>query len=119
MDAFQLNSRCIDDARPTWVVEVHGYVDTQTSLVLEKELRHHLHEGHHHLLLDLSEVDYISSAGWGIFIAVVRPLREKGGDLKLVGMQRDVIDVFELLEFQTLLEAHADVETALSAVGQR
>jgi len=58
-------------------------------------------------------VDYISSAGWGIFISEIKGIRERGGDLKLVRMIPDVYEVFELLEFHYILKAYDSIEEAI------
>jgi hypothetical protein len=60
-------------------------------------------------------VNYISSAGWGIFISEIKEIRENGGDLKLAAMTGDVFEVFELLEFQTILESFDSVEDAVNS----
>ncbi|MGD8396876.1 MAG: STAS domain-containing protein [Candidatus Eiseniibacteriota bacterium] len=95
------------------LVRVSGYIDTTTSHELEKKLNAILERRRYRIVVDLSGVDYVSSAGWGIFIGEIREIREQHGDLKLAGMSPDVYEVFELLEFQNILEAYADATTAL------
>lgn len=95
------------------LVRVAGYVDTTTSHELEKKLNAILERRRFHIVVDLSGVDYVSSAGWGIFIGEIREIREQHGDLKLAGMSPDVYEVFELLEFQNILEAHPDAAGAV------
>jgi anti-sigma B factor antagonist len=95
------------------VVRVTGYVDTTTSHELEKKINSILERRIYNIVVDLSGVDYLSSAGWGIFIGEIREMREQGGDLKLSGMSPDVYEVFELLEFQNILEAYKTAEEAV------
>jgi anti-sigma B factor antagonist len=95
------------------VVRVTGYVDTTTSHELEKKINAVLERRCYNVVVDLSAVDYVSSAGWGIFIGEIREIREQGGDLKLTGMSPDVYEVFELLEFQNILEAYASAADAV------
>jgi anti-sigma B factor antagonist len=95
------------------LVRVSGYIDTTTSHELEKKLNAILERRRYRIVVDLSGVDYVSSAGWGIFIGEIREIREQQGDLKLAGMSPDVYEVFELLEFQNILEAYADAATAV------
>jgi anti-sigma B factor antagonist len=95
------------------LVRVTGYVDTTTSHELEKKLNGILERRRFAIVVDLSGVDYVSSAGWGIFIGEIREIREQQGDLKLAGMSPDVYEVFELLEFQNILEAFPDAQTAV------
>jgi anti-sigma B factor antagonist len=100
------------------VISVKGYVDTTTSTELEESLKRLLGRGQYDIVIDLGDVNYISSAGWGIFISEIKEIRENGGDLKLAAMIGDVYEVFELLEFQTILESFDTVEEAVISFGE-
>lgn len=99
------------------IISVKGYVDTTTSTELEDSLKALLRKGSFDIVIDLGGVNYISSAGWGIFISEIKEIRENGGDLKLAAMIGDVYEVFELLEFQTILESFDTVEEAVASFG--
>ncbi len=99
------------------ILRVSGYVDTTTSPDLERRLQALLRDKRYHVVVDLSRVEYISSAGWGIFISEIREIREHGGDLKLAGMIPDVKEVFDLLEFENILQAYTDTELAVASFG--
>jgi anti-sigma B factor antagonist len=96
------------------IIKVGGYIDTTTSAELEHSLDALLKSGTFNIIIDLGNVDYISSAGWGIFISEIKGIREKGGDLKLVRMIPDVYEVFELLEFHYILKAFDTIEEAVA-----
>ncbi|MDD3643550.1 MAG: STAS domain-containing protein [Candidatus Krumholzibacteria bacterium] len=100
------------------VISVRGFVDTTTSAELEESLKRLLRKGRFDIVIDLGGVNYISSAGWGIFISEIKEIRENGGDLKLAAMIGDVYEVFELLEFQTILESYDTVEEAIHSFGE-
>jgi anti-sigma B factor antagonist len=100
------------------VLRVSGYVDTTTSPDLERRLQALLREKRFHIVVDLAGVEYISSAGWGIFISEIREIREQGGDLKLAGMIPDVREVFDLLEFENILKSYPDADLAIASFGQ-
>jgi len=57
----------------------------------------------------------VSSAGWGIFVGYVKDLRKTGGDLKFASMKREVMEIFELLDFTSILEYYGDTESAARA----
>jgi anti-sigma B factor antagonist len=95
------------------VIKVGGYIDTTTSSELEHALDTLLKEDSYNIIIDLGNVDYVSSAGWGIFISEIKGIREKGGDLKLVRMIPEVYEVFELLEFHYILKAFDTLEEAV------
>ena len=99
------------------VLRVSGYVDTTTSPELERRMQALLRDKRYHIVVDLSRVEYISSAGWGIFISEIREIREHGGDLKLAGMIADVREVFDLLEFENILQAFPDADLAVGSFG--
>ena len=113
MDGITVVSKAHDSCPDQQILEVAGYIDTTTSAELEREIKSLIQSQRYKIIVDLTRVSYISSAGWGIFISVIREIRENGGDLKLVGMVPDVYEVFELLEFQNILEAHPDAPSAI------
>jgi anti-sigma B factor antagonist len=96
------------------IIRVGGYIDTTTSSELERVLDSLLKSGVFRIIIDLGNVDYISSAGWGIFISEIKGIRERGGDLKLVNMISDVYEVFELLEFHYILKAYETIDSAIN-----
>ena len=55
------------------------------------------------ILLDMSEVDYIASAGLRILKRLRGAVRSNGGTLTLRGVQDNVMDVFELTGFAAML----------------
>jgi len=94
------------------VLWVKGFLDTNTAPELDSQLQSALRDKKFNLIIDLSGVDYISSAGWGIFISEIKRIRTSKGDLVLSGMSPGVTEIFELLEFNSILSAFPDPETA-------
>lgn len=107
------------EGRDVTILKVSGYLDTTTAGELESALYGLLRKGACKIVVDLSGVTYISSAGWGIFIGEIKEIRNRGGDLKLAGMVGDVFEVFQLLEFQTILEAYPSADEAAEAFANR
>lgn len=96
------------------IVRVDGVVDTITAPELEKVMNTLLEQRKFNIILDLGGVDYISSAGWGIFISNIREIRQNSGDIKLARMIPNVYEIFELLEFDSILRAFDSLEKAKS-----
>lgn len=114
MEGIQVSISSVGPNNDVSVIKVGGYIDTTTSAEVERALDSILKQKKYNIIIDLSNVDYISSAGWGIFISEIKGIREKGGDLKLVNMIPDVYEVFELLEFHYILKAFDSTEEALN-----
>jgi anti-sigma B factor antagonist len=99
------------------LIRVDGVIDTLTAVQLEEVLDKMIKRERFFIVLDLAGVDYISSAGWGIFISRIKEVREKGGDIKLANMVPNVMEVYELLEFDNILSAYDDIKNARGAFG--
>ena len=93
-------------------IRVDGVLDTLTSPELEKVMNSLIAQKRYKIIIDLGGVDYISSAGWGIFISHLKEIRENRGDLKLTRMLPQVSEIFELLEFDSILRTYPTLENA-------
>lgn len=92
---------------------VSGYVDTTTCQELAQEIQNLVQQKKVQIIVDLSKVSYISSAGWGVFVGIIKTVREKGGDIKIVQMSSEVYEVFEMLEFNRILNYYESIEEAV------
>jgi len=114
MEGIQVSTEVAGSRNHISIIKVGGYIDTTTSSELERALDSLLKQGRFFLVVDLGNVDYISSAGWGIFISEIKSIRENNGDLKLVRMVPDVYEIFELLEFHHILDVYDSVDEAIN-----
>ncbi len=95
-------------------IRVDGVIDTLTATELEDVIESLLKRDRFKMIVDLAGVEYISSAGWGIFISHIKDIHENGGDLKLANMVANVSEIYELLEFDNVLKAYETLEEARS-----
>ena len=93
-------------------VRVDGVIDTLTAGEFEEVLDALVRRGRYRMIIDLAGVDYISSAGWGIFISHIRDIRNNNGDIKLANMIPNVHEIYELLEFDNVLQSYRTVDEA-------
>lgn len=66
-------------------------------------------------VFDLSQVDFMDSAGLGSLIAVLKRVTERGGDMKLACLQKKPRMVFEITRAYKVFEIFDTVEEALAA----
>ena len=83
-------------------VAPEGRIDTATSPEFEKKLGEIL-EGVTELVLDMSKVDYVSSAGLRVILKVQKVMFSQG-KMKLVGVNESVMEVFEITGFSSILK---------------
>jgi anti-sigma B factor antagonist len=113
MEGIQVSVEVGGSRNQISIIKVGGYIDTTTSSEVERALNALLKQGRYKIIVDLGNVDYISSAGWGIFISEIKTIRENYGDLKLVRMIPDVYEIFELLEFHHILDVYDSIDEAI------
>ena len=80
---------------------IEGRLDTLTAPELEERLEPEL-DGTKKLVLDLSALEYISSAGLRVLLAAAKTMEEQG-EMTVRNVCRDVMDVFELTGFADFL----------------
>jgi anti-sigma B factor antagonist len=114
MEGIQVSAYNVGSSGDIALLQVGGYIDNVTSAHLEVAVDDVITHGMSKVIVDLANVNYISSAGWGVFLGRIKGLREKGGDLVFAQMIPDVEDVFELLEFHRVLKVFETTEEALS-----
>jgi anti-sigma B factor antagonist len=96
-------------------VRISGYLDSSTFPQLQEHLDNLLKQGSHYYLLDLENLDYISSAGLGVLMGILREVREKEGDLKIINMSEKIARVFDLLGFSRLMKVYPSEAEALDS----
>lgn len=67
------------------------------------------------LVLNFRGVDFIDSACLGALISVARMVREKGGDIKLAGMNREVASVFQITRLDKVFSIFENSEEAVNS----
>ncbi len=101
MSEFHVNRK---DVSKVSVVYLKGYLDAHTAPEFEKALQELVDEERVYIVVNLSELTYISSAGLGVFMGFIENIRDKGGDIKLAEPTDKVFRVFDLLGFPVLYE---------------
>jgi len=100
------------------IVKLTGYVDHSNSRHVEQVISEILNTGKIKIIFDFSELVYMSSAGWGVFVGEIKTVREKGGDIKLASMTSEVSEVYHILEFFHIIEDYSSINDALKSFGK-
>ncbi|ANP55725.1 anti-anti-sigma factor [Streptomyces griseochromogenes] len=105
--------------RGEWaVLQVSGELDLMTSPVLRQRVHDVVAEGHHSLILDLSEVFFCDSSGVGVLVAARRLIRSCQGRLRLILPDQGADDgshvnrVLGALGVRRLFDVRPDVDAA-------
>ena len=95
------------------VIHVSGRIDPVTSSQLENELSTILSSGSNRLVLNLAEVDFISSSGLRVFLTALKKVKSQNGDLKICGMNSNVEKIFKIAGFVSLFDISATEDEAV------
>ena len=111
MSNFSVSFRASDAIQ---ILDLKGELDAHTAPDLEAAIKQCIQKDHHQIIVNGQDLQYIASAGLGVFMAFVEELREKGGDIKISSLQPKVYNVFDLLGFPMLFEIVDNDDEALS-----
>jgi anti-anti-sigma factor len=78
-------------------LKLAGQIDIINTIGFQKRVDRAVRAGYRWLIFDLGGVHYISSTGVGAFTSLLRTLRQRQGDLALVGTRPNVMQIITLL----------------------
>jgi len=90
-----------------------GFLDAHTAPALESKISEIIKYGKNKIIVNFKDLDYISSAGLGVFMAFIEELRQSGGDIKMAAMKPKVYNIFDLLGFPMLFDIEKTEQDAL------
>jgi anti-sigma B factor antagonist len=97
------------------VVTVSGRVDSNTAPEFEGVLRKVIEGGQRNVVLELSGVDFMSSAGLRGMVSSLKACKSGGGDLVLAALSDRVSEVLKLAGLVSLFGLYADVTAAVGS----
>jgi anti-sigma B factor antagonist len=97
------------------ILDISGELDAHTASQLENTLKSLIDNENYSIVVNCSGLDYIASAGLGVFMAYIEDVRSLGGDIKLTDMNDRVYNVFDLLGFPTLYDILDSEQEALQS----
>jgi anti-anti-sigma factor len=100
-----------------WIIRLEGKLDALTSPLMEKRLQEELpKKGKLLLAVDFTRVDYLSSAGMRLLLALVKRVRAEGGKVVFFGFLDEVMEIIRLAGFERLLPIYSTEPQALEAL---
>lgn len=89
-----------------------GDLDANSSIHLDGKIQELIEKGHVNIHVDFTKVQYISSAGWGVFTFYYDEIQSKKGKIVMSGMNENVLDVFNVLGLYQLFKLANDDKEA-------
>jgi len=99
-------------------VAPQGRLDAVTVPALEAAIDEQLNARHFRLIIDLSEVAYLSSSGLRVLLRARRQAQAGGCDVVLCALNERVAEVFEMIGFNNLFRIFATAAEAAAALAK-
>jgi anti-anti-sigma factor len=97
------------------LVTLHGRIDSSKAPAIEAKLREMIDAGHYRFVVDMSEVEFVSSAFLRVLISASKTVRRfNRGDICLAALPARIEDVFDLAGLLPLFKLY---DTQVEAVG--
>lgn len=96
------------------LMEISGRIDSMNANQLGEALNREIEGGHVRLVLDLSQVEYMSSAGLRELVSALKKVRGTG-DLRLARPSPRVQEVLEMAGLDTIFQIFASRDIAMSS----
>jgi anti-sigma B factor antagonist len=104
-----------EDRSDISILRLKGFLDAHTAPNFEQAIQELIEENRYKIIVSMSDLNYISSAGLGVFMGFIEEIRENEGDIKLSNMSEKVYKVFDLLGFPALYQIYKEESEAESA----
>jgi anti-sigma B factor antagonist len=93
-----------EDRLDVSILRLKGFLDAHTAPKFEQAIQQLLTERRYKIIVSMSALNYISSAGLGVFMGFIEEIRDNQGDIKLSNLPDKVYKVFDLLGFPALYQ---------------
>lgn len=99
---------------PHWILKLAGEIDASNSVNVDSSIQDILQNEPKKLLVDCSHLEYISSAGLGVFMSYLEEFQEKNIEMVIYGLKDKVFQVFHILGLDQLIVIKQDKIAALA-----
>lgn len=117
MSMLHIDSRALDEVEGGVVIGLEGALDQSTRDAFLETLKAVLAGGNNRCVLDMSEVTYANSTAIGDIVVHSDLFREAGGALVLVGPQRKVMVIIEMLGVDGVVPVVSTLAEAVARLG--
>ncbi|MCB0191896.1 MAG: STAS domain-containing protein [Anaerolineae bacterium] len=111
---MELNSRSVADGKIT-ILEISGRIDAYEVKPVKEWLTEITKISDPNILVNLSNVNFIDSTGLAALVQGMKHCRQRGGNLRLYGLQQPVQTIFELTRLDMAFEIFVQEDEAINA----
>ena len=98
------------------VLALSGKLDATTAKTFEDKILAEIDSGDRRFVIDLSQLEYVSSSGLRVFLLAAKRLHSADGKIVLCSLKEHVRQVFDLAGFSSILSLYGSRDEALKAL---
>lgn len=98
------------------IIDLVGEINTETETILNRAYIEASSQKAQTILLNLSEVKYITSAGIALLVDLLRRARQTGHKLVAFGLSRHYHEIFRMMHLTDFINIFPDEATALKQI---
>jgi anti-anti-sigma factor len=95
------------------VLAVSGKLDATTAKTFEEKLLSQIESGERRFVINLAQLNYVSSAGLRVFLLAGKRLSNANGKIVLCSLQDPVREVFDIAEFSSIFSIYGSDDDAI------
>ena len=89
-------------------ISLSGRLDTNTSGDFENTLNDLFEKGNYNILVDLKDLEYVSSSGLRVFLGAQKKVSAESGNMVIKNANSTIMEVFEMTGFLDVLTVEND-----------
>ncbi|HYE80101.1 MAG TPA: STAS domain-containing protein [bacterium] len=97
------------------IFDIKGELDAKAAPELKERLTDKINQGHTRVLVNLSDISYLDSAGLGVLVSGLKIATRQNGDLRMWGLQEEVKNIFQLTRLNKVFQIFESEEQALGS----
>lgn len=97
------------------LIKVIGRIDSSNASKLEEALKNRQDDGRYRLVLELSEVEYMSSAGLRALVGALRESKRHSGDVRIASPSERMQEVLDLAGLDSVFRIFEDTTAAVGS----
>jgi anti-sigma B factor antagonist len=98
------------------VIDVAGEIDLYTAPIFKQVLSETIEDGHKTILVNMANVSYMDSSGFGTLLGATKRVRPDGGSVNLIGCNDAICRMLKITRLNTIFGLFEDEDAAIQAV---
>ncbi|MDB4835183.1 STAS domain-containing protein [Cyclobacteriaceae bacterium] len=100
------------------IVAINGDLDASSAVLLDNEVRSLINDDEKHIFIDCNELNYVASAGLGVFMSYIQDIKTKNINFRLFNLSEKILDVFKILGLDVLMTIDNTKEDVLNSISE-